>query len=306
MDITAIILISLYFTIQFIITYNNRVMRIYNTQWEALSGFAEWLLLKRYAPKTRKVYNGLVRFFLSKIWKSISQISRDDVEQYFVGRIKEGISISYHKQLNGSLKLFFHYFLERKDINWNEIYPDRSERRLPNILSKEEVKKLLDTCENLKHRTILTLIYAGGLRLSECVNLHITDIDSSRMTLVLHAAKGNKDRYVPLSVKLLELLRRYYLEYKPTLFVFEWQWSGTYSERSIQQIMKQALLRAGINKQASVHTLRHSYATHLLEDGVDIRIIQEFLGHAHLSTTQLYTQISSPIRSRIKSPLDSF
>jgi len=163
----------------------------------------------------------LVRFFLSEIGKSISQITRNDVEQYFISRIKEGISISYHKQLNGALKLFFHHFLECKDIKWNELYPDRSERKLPNILSKEEIKKLLDACENIKHKAILTLIYAGGLRLSECVNLHIADIDSSRMTLVLHAAKGNKDRYVPLSVKLLELLRQYYLEYQPTVFVFE-------------------------------------------------------------------------------------
>jgi site-specific recombinase XerD len=163
----------------------------------------------------------LVRFFLSEIGKSISQVTREDVEQYFIKRIHEGISISYHKQLNGSLKLFFHHFLERSDIKWNEIYPDRNERKLPNILSKEEIKKLLDTCENLKHRTILTLIYAGGLRLSECVHLRISDVDSSRMTLLLHAAKGNKDRYVPLSVRLLELLRRYYLEYQPTVFVFE-------------------------------------------------------------------------------------
>lgn len=280
-------------------------MRIFNTQKEALDGFAEWLLLKRYAPRTRKVYLWLVVHFLRDIGMTISEIDRGSVEQYFISEIKRGISRSHHKQLNGSLKLFFSRFLDRSDIMWDELYPEWWERKLPNILSKWEVKRLLDSSMNLKHKTILTLIYAGGLRLGECTRLRISDIDSDRMTLHLRAAKWEKDRRVPLSTKLLALLREYYLAYQPTDFVFAGQSGWPYSDRSVQEIMKKSLERAAISKYATVHTLRHSYATHLLEDGVDIRIIQEFLGHSHLSTTQLYTHISSPIRERVKSPFDS-
>ncbi len=157
--------------------HNNAVMRMYKTVWGDLEAFAEWLLLKRYSPKTRKSYLGILRIFLSEIWKSISQIERDDIEKYFQEKIKNGMSISYHKQLTGVLKLFFYRFLEKTDILWNELYPEKWESKLPNILSKQEVKKLLDATENLKHKTILTLIYAGWLRLSECVNLAIQDID---------------------------------------------------------------------------------------------------------------------------------
>ncbi len=280
-------------------------MRIYKTQREAVEAFVEWLLLKRYSVKTRKTYLWVLQLFLREIGHSISQIKRDDIEQYFQSKIKSGMSVSAHKQLNGVLKLFFSQFLDREDISWNELYPEKGEIKLPNILSKWEVKRLLDVTENLKHKTILSLIYAWWLRLSECVQLMISDIDSNRMTIKIKQAKGRKDRYIPLSPKLLGLLREYYREYTPSKHVFEWQGWWTYSERSIQQIMKQSLKAASIKKQVSVHTLRHSYATHLLEDGVDIRIIQEFLGHAHIRTTQIYTHISTPILSRVKSPFDS-
>ena len=131
------------------------------------------------------------------------------------------MSQSAHKQLTGTLKLFFYRFLERNDIIWNQLYPEKGERKLPNILSKGEIKKLLDATENLKHKTILTLIYACGLRLSECVHLMIEDIGSKRMTLKIRQAKGKRDRYVPLSLNLLQLLREYYREYSPKKYVFE-------------------------------------------------------------------------------------
>lgn len=281
------------------------VMRMYNTQGEAIEAFAEWLLLKRYSPKTRKTYLWVLYTFLREIGKSISHIQRDDVEKYFQAQIKSEISISSHKQLTWVLKLFFLRFLWRNDIAWDELYPQKWETKLPNILSKAEVKKLLDVTANLKHKTILTLIYAGWLRLSECTNLIIEDIDSKRMTIKIKQAKGRKDRHIPLSPHLLDLLRNYYAQYHPKKYVFEGQFGWPYSERSIQQIMKKSLWDAHITKQASIHTLRHSYATHMLEDGVDIRIIQEFLGHSHIRTTQIYTHISAPILSRIKSPLDT-
>lgn len=278
---------------------------MYKTQREAFDAFAEWLLLKRYSPKTRKTYLGILKIFLSNIWKSISGLTRDDVEGYFGAKIKNGMSQSAQKQLTGTLKLFFFRFLERKDIVWNELYPEKWERKLPNILSKSEIRKLLDATKNLKHKAILTLIYACWLRLTECTQCKISDIDSKNMILKIEQAKWKKDRYIPLSPKLLELIRHYYREYKPRQYVFEGQSWGQYSERSIQQIMKQSLVTSRINKRATIHTLRHSYATHMLEDGVDIRIIQEFLWHSHIRTTQIYTHISQPILRKIKSPFDS-
>ncbi len=280
------------------------VMRIYKTQKESVWAFWDWLTLKRYSPKTHKTYLSVLNMFLKEISITISKIQRNDIEEYLQHKIQNGLSVSRHKQLTWVLKLFFSRFLERQDIIWDEMYPEKWETKLPNILSKSEVKKLLDTLNNIKHKTILTLIYATWMRLSECVNLQIGDIDSKRMTIKIRQAKGKKDRYVPLSPKLLDLLRVYYRECHPKQYVFEWWEWWIYSERSVQQIMRQALNRALITKKASVHTLRHSYATHLLEDGVDVRIIQEFLGHSHIRTTQIYTHISTPILSKIKSPLD--
>lgn len=167
-------------------------MRIYKTQWEAIIGFTEWLLLKRYSPKTRKNYLWVLQVFLRDIGKSISQIQRDDVEKYFQMKIHSGMSVSSHKQLTWVLKLFFFRFLERKDIIWDELYPEKWEIKLPNILSKQEVKSIFDVTDNIKHKTILTLIYAGWLRLSECVHLKIKDIDSKRMTLKIRQAKWKK------------------------------------------------------------------------------------------------------------------
>ncbi len=186
-------------------------MRIFTTQKEALDWFAEWLLLKRYAPRTRKAYLGLVLNFLDELKIPISKIEKWDIEKYFWILIKKWISISYHKQLTWALKLFFFHFLERKDIYWDELYPDRGEEKLPSVLSKEEVKNILESIQNLKHKTILSLIYAGWLRIGELTKLKIKNIDSKRMYIIVKAGKWNKDRYIPLSPKILDILRVYYL-----------------------------------------------------------------------------------------------
>lgn len=159
--------------------------------------------------------------------------------------------------------------------------------------------------QNLKHKTIITAIYSAGLRISEAVNLKVNDIDSGRMVIRISGAKGYKDREVMLSEKLLVLLRAYYKKYKPTDWLFEGQKGGKYSTTSIQKVFKRALLKAKIPKNATVHTLRHSFATHLLENGTDIKFIQEFLGHNSIKTTQIYTHLSNSSKSTIKSPLDS-
>lgn len=176
---------------------------------------------------------------------------------------------------------------------------------MPNVLSKEEVKMILESLQNIKHRTMLSLIYACGLRRSELLNLKSNDILSDRLLLHIKQSKGKKDRIVPLSNKLLEMLREYYKTYKPKVWLFEGQQAGEpYSEKSLESVLKQAVSKACINKPVTLHWLRHSYATHLLESGTDLRYIQELLGHNSSRTTEIYTHVSNKSIQQIKSPFD--
>jgi integrase/recombinase XerD len=180
----------------------------------------------------------------------------------------------------------------------------RREKRLPNVLSKNEVKSILEAPTNLKHRAMLSLIYACGLRRSELLSLTKFDIDSKRMVVIIRMAKGKKDRIVPLSPKILSLLRDYYKSYNPKEFLFEGQGGGKYSEKSLENVFKQSLLKANNKKPVTLHWLRHSYATHLLESGTDLRYIQDLLGHKSSKTTEIYTHVSTKIIEHIKSPFD--
>lgn len=173
------------------------------------------------------------------------------------------------------------------------------------MLSKQDVKALFDVTVNIKHKAMLMTIYSAGLRLNELVNLQLRDIDSKRMVITIRAGKGKKDREVMLSEALLPVLRSYVKQHQPKTFVFEGQEGGSYSARSVQQVLKSALREAGIRQRASIHTLRHSFATHLLESGTDIRFIQEFLGHQSIKTTEIYTHVTTVSKSQIRSPLDS-
>jgi len=164
---------------------------------------------------------------------------------------------------------------------------------------------IIDTTENLKHKTLLALIYSAGLRISEALNMKPKDIDSVRMLIHIKNAKGKKDRYTLLSEKVLLLLREYYLVYKPKEYLFEGQFGGIYSSRSAQIILKQTAEKAGIRKPITLHTLRHSFATHLLDAHTDIRTIQELLGHSNVKTTERYTHLSTAHINSVKSPLFS-
>jgi integrase/recombinase XerD len=173
------------------------------------------------------------------------------------------------------------------------------------VLSKEEVASILNASINQKHRTMLSLIYACGLRRSEVLNLKPKDVDSKRGMLTIRNAKGRKDRLVPISGKVIEMLRSYYKAYRPKVWLFEGQFEGTpYSEQSIQSVLKQAVRAAGIKRPVTLHWLRHSYATHLLESGTDLRYIQELLGHKSSKTTEIYTHVSMKSLQKIKSPFD--
>lgn len=182
----------------------------------------------------------------------------------------------------------------------------REEMYLPEVLSEEEVKAILDATENLKHKAILMTIYSAGLRISEVINLKIKDIDSQRMQIRVEQGKGKKDRYTLLGKKTLEVLRKYFQLYKPRVYIFEGMDGQQYSKSSITQILKTSVLKAGIKKRVSVHTLRHSFATHLLEGGVNLRYIQSLLGHGSSKTTEIYTHITTKGFDQIVNPLDKF
>jgi len=270
-----------------------------------LDDFKKLLTIKRYSYRTIKSYsNALKTFFLYFEHKNPEKINPSEIEQFINKMVLiDNISQSYQKVLVGSIKLFYNELL-RKNYKLNYLYPDRPEKKLPVVLDKSEIQILLNSIQNLKHRAILSMIYSAGLRLSEVIEMKLNDIDSKRMLIKIVQGKGKKDRYVMLSEKLLIILREYYKEYKPKEYLFEGQKGGKYSARSVQAIFKEALRKSNVKKKASVHTLRHSFATHLLESGVDIRIIQQLLGHSSLKTTQIYTQVSSSKISEIKSPLD--
>ncbi|MCW3161716.1 tyrosine-type recombinase/integrase [Chryseobacterium oryctis] len=216
---------------------------------------------------------------------------------------KKKVGQSYQKAMIASLTKFYKEVFQR-NINLKHLYPTRKEYKLPRFLTKQEVKKLLESIENLKHKAILTTIYSCGLRLSEVLELKLSDIKTEGKIILIRQSKGNKDRVVALSPRLLDLLRDYYIMYQPQNYLFEGKFNEKYSERSVQQVLKDSLIKANITSPATVHTLRHSYATHLLENGTDIRIIKELLGHNNIKTTEIYTHITDISKSNIKSPLD--
>ena len=271
-----------------------------------LEKFNQYLLSKRYSPSTIKTYKETVstflRFFSSK---PISEINHNDLivfnNQYI---IQKNLSNSFQNQVVNAVKLFFQ-IVENKKIVVELLHRPRREKKLPNVLSKEEVKAILEAPKNIKHKAMLSLIYACGLRRGELLNLTLKDIQSDRNLLIIRQAKGKKDRVVPISPKLIELLRSYYKEWKPITWLFEGQFPNTqYSEKSLENVLKQSLAKAKITKKVSLHWLRHSYATHLLESGTDLRYIQELLGHNSSRTTEIYTHVSTRNLQLIRSPFD--
>lgn len=268
--------------------------------------FIYWLKSKRYSENTIKTYTeALKSFFLYYNTKPLEIISNEDIICYNNDYIlKNKLSSSYQNQIVNALKLFFST-MENKVMNEALIHRPKREKLLPNVLSKEEVKLILNAHSNIKHKTMLSLIYSCGLRRGELLNLKFLDIDSKRNILIIKQGKGKKDRIVPLSQKILELLREYYISYKPKKWLFEGQLQSLpYDARSLSNVLKQALVKVGINKPVSLHWLRHSYATHLLESGTDLRYIQELLGHSSSKTTEIYTHVSIKNIQQIKSPYD--
>lgn len=270
-----------------------------------LQKFIATIQLKGYSPKTLATYSSAFSQFLFALKeKSVLSCDETKVRSYFLYctnelRLSEN---TMHSRIN-AIKFYFEKVLHREKFFYDIPRP-KKHAQLPKVIHPQDIKKLFDATTNLKHNTMLKLSYGMGLRVSEIVNLKITDIDSKTMQVFIERAKGKKDRYANLPESVLMQLRTYFKEYMPTNYLFEGQYGGQYSARSAQQIFKTALQKAGLNKEVSFHCLRHSFATHLLENGTDIRFIQELLGHKDIKTTLLYTHVSDSSTRKIKSPLD--
>jgi integrase/recombinase XerD len=282
---------------------NNRQISI-ETQ-DLLNKYTNWMEVKRYSKSTIESYtNALLVFFSYLHTKDADQINNQDVMDFNTNYIlKKNLSATYQSQFINALKLFYQTVRNHK-LAIDQLIRPKQGHKLPKVISEEEVAAIINACQNLKHKTMLSLIYSAGLRRSELLNLLKTDIDSKRMMITIRNAKGMKDRNVPLSPVVLTMLRNYYVEFKPEKYLFEGQFGGPYSTRSLDNVLKNASHVAGIKKNINLHMLRHSYATHLLEAGTNLRHIQELLGHKSPKTTQIYTHVSTEQLGKIASPLD--
>lgn len=271
-----------------------------------LERFRNWMEYRRYSESSIRSYTKSIRVVLSFLSPSMPEDITEKDLQHFVNEylIPNGYSYSYQNQIVNASKLFFREVLDTS-FDVEKLERPRTQHKLPNVLSKSEIKQLIDPIRNVKHKTALSLIYACGLRRGELLALRIEDVDSKRHMLLIRNSKGNKDRVIPISDNVIKLLRNYYQLYKPVYYLFEGQKDGTrYSETSLENIIKKARKRSGIKRPVTLHWLRHSYATHLLESGTDLRYIQELLGHKDSKTTEIYTHVTEKSLKKIQSPYD--
>lgn len=288
--------------------HNSIKSRLSKENKRLTNNFKEWLLQKRYSENTIRTYVHMIEVFLSYYHKKDAiEIGPEDINYFnYHYIIKNSLSSTFQNQMINAIKLFFFKMLNiQHDIDL--IDRPRKATLLPKIISKEEVKILLEGIKNKKHKTALSLIYGLGLRRSELLNLRIQDIDSKRKIVLIHNSKGQKDRSLPLPDKLLQLLRSYYKEYKPEYWLIEGAKKGEkYTASSLRNIFVRNFELIRKNHKFTLHCLRHSYATHLLEAGTDLRYIQELLGHKSSKTTEIYTYVSIHNLKNIKNPLEDF
>ncbi|HHV85036.1 MAG TPA: tyrosine-type recombinase/integrase [Petrimonas sp.] len=274
---------------------------------DLMNEFERRMIVQRYSPISIQNYKSAVGSFLQLAEKKYShplEITEADIEKYLFWKIeKHRIGTSYQRLIVASIEKFF-LSMFNTQLNIKHLYPRTRNKSLPVYLTTREMSRLMNNVTNLKHKCIVQLLYGCGLRLNELLHLKLTDVDSKNKIILIRNAKGGKDRVVMLSPLLLESLKRYYQVYHPEEYLIEGQGGGVYSEKSVQNIVKNAASKAGIIKKVTPHTLRHSFATHLLENGTDIRYIQELLGHRSVNTTEIYTHITDVAQSKIKSPLD--
>lgn len=279
-----------------------------NQHQRELENFKQWMAQMRYADNSIKVYIGCLSVFLRFYSdKSINEISNRDIEKFNHDYIlKENYSAKTQNQYISAIKTFY---LKMKGTNYalNQLERPIEGQKLPKVIPIETVQKMLEGIANIKHKTALSTIYALGLRRSELLNLKLADISFKRDVIEIRNAKGKKDRDLPLPQSLKQLITAYYRQKKPKVWLIEGQSPGKpYSATSLENIFKENIARVVKNNNFTLHCLRHSYATHLLDMGVDLRIIQELLGHKNSRTTEIYTHVSMRNLKNVKNPLDNF
>ncbi|MEK7158093.1 MAG: tyrosine-type recombinase/integrase [Patescibacteria group bacterium] len=256
---------------------------------------------RNYSRRTIKTYTGIARSLYLYFRKSLGAFSEADFKTYLADTNNRGVSsatLRLHAQVINFLMREIY-----KRVDFHPLKTPKRDSRLPAVLTRGEIQKMLDATKNHKHRTLIALAYAAGLRVGEVVRLRVRDIDLASNVVMVRQGKGRKDRLTILSPKLLPDLERQLSFKQPNDFVFASERGGRLTEATAQAVFSQALARAGVTKHATFHSLRHSFATHLLENGTDIRYVQVLLGHANIRTTERYTHVTNPALRNIQSPL---
>ena len=263
--------------------------------------FIQEMKRRGYRKNSIQNYSSCIDVFLSTVKKDHPKnINEQDIKNFLSNCIKANTQRNYHS----AIKLFYDICLNQKQKFKNIPYT-KVDKNIPIILSVEEIQSMFNVCENKKHKLILALLYSCSLRVSELINLKWKDVDRSRMVIYILNAKGGKDRQVGLNNALLKLMEDYYREYRTQSFIFSGQFGEKYSDRSVGQVVKQLAKKAGINKRVYTHLIRHCSASHLLDGGLDINMIQRWLGHSSVKTTSIYLHTSHTTISKISSPLEN-
>lgn len=257
--------------------------------------------LRNYSPKTVKAYTRAIRELYRNVKRSLRELSEDDIRKYIMGLHERGLSSQTIALATNAINFLYRDIYKKQKYQLLR-HPKRSQK-LPTVLTRSEISHILENTTNKRHGTMLALSYGAGLRVGEVISLRIRDIDLEELVLTVRQGKGRKDRRTVLSDKLIDDLRSLMAGRDSKEYLFESNRGGKLTAESAQSIFRNGLKRAGIKKDASFHSLRHSFATHLLENGVDVRYVQELLGHANIRTTQIYTHLTNPALKNIKSPL---
>ncbi len=270
--------------------------------------FLNYLYLKNYSASTILTYHYYVLRFINTYKKTnimgINKFGADHINKYHeIMTQDKGFRSKTINQSISAIKLYYKIITD-VIIDDKLVFRPKREKTLPVVWSKKDVAAVLQNVPNLKHKVLLMIVYSAGLRIGEALNLKISDINSERMQIRIEQAKGKKDRYTILAKSILPLLRKYYTKYKPTEYLFEGQFGGKYSDSSARNVLKEAVKQSRLPITGGLHTLRHSFATHLLESGTDLRYIQGLLGHSSSKTTEIYTHISNAHLQLINSPID--
>lgn len=260
------------------------------------------LRLRNYSPKTVKSYICCVAEYLRFKGSNFDKVDIDFIKQFLLTKVDEGKSSQTTNQSLQAINFFCWNVLKYR--NKIDIKFAKTTSKLPIVLSRDEIQLILNNISNEKHFLMVTLAYAGGLRVSEITNLKVKDVNIDELIIHIKGAKGNKDRITVFPEKLKNKIEKFIGGKNSNDFVFASERGGKLTERTAQKVFENALKKSGIKKEATFHSLRHSFATHLLENGVDVRYVQELLGHANIRTTQIYTKVTNPALRKIKSPLD--